>query len=362
MYSSNGSSSKDAAAAAAAAVTAIIPNGDHTLEPNPLDPETRPSPTREQDEFPLQSLSAKVLVTFFARSKPDSLLNTTTNNNSTPSFSPTLESDFTNHLASYLPPPTIHPIFKSLAPHVRQATLSLITRAQYLDLTRQPFSSSLSFTKTFLSPTPQTHHNEQQPPHQLPSYPLDLLLDIFLSPSPTFTLTVTHRPIRLVVFDMDSTLINEETIDELARFATIPSTAISSITTRAMNGEIDFEESLRARVALLHGLDVTNIWTQLQQESITIAPGARDLCAELKRRGITTAVASGGFMPMAEWLKAELNLDYAFANHVRLYFSHPPSPLPSLFFPSPLSVFPSLIPWPNSSKHPLQPLNILTPI
>lgn len=113
---------------------------------------------------------------------------------------------------------------------------------------------------------------------------------------------------------MDSTLINEEVIDELAR--SISATpAVSAITARAMNGEIDFAQSLRERLVLLKGVD-TEIWKK-PERSISIATGARELCKELKRRGVLTAVASGGFAPMADWLKDQLGLDYAFANHVR---------------------------------------------
>lgn len=128
---------------------------------------------------------------------------------------------------------------------------------------------------------------------------------------------VSCRPIQLAIFDMDSTLINEEVIDELARSIGVTD-AVSAITAQAMNGDIDFAESLRARLAFLKGVN-TEIWKELKQ-SVTIAAGARELCAELRLRGVITAVASGGFIPMAEWLKDELGLDYAFANHVRNFF------------------------------------------
>lgn len=135
---------------------------------------------------------------------------------------------------------------------------------------------------------------------------LELVFDLIPSDSP-------QRPLKLAVFDMDSTLINEEVIDELARSIGI-TPAVSEITARAMNGEIEFAQSLRERLALLKGVKA-DIWVDLQ-ESITIAEGARELCKALRKRGVKMAVVSGGFAPMAEWLKDQLGLDYAYANHV----------------------------------------------
>lgn len=155
------------------------------------------------------------------------------------------------------------------------------------------------------------------------AWSLEMIFDQL--PDPTDS---SHRPIKLAIFDMDSTLIEEEVIDELARSIGV-TPAVSAITARAMNGELDFEQSLRERLALLEGVH-TDVWGQLQQ-SITIAPGARELCKELRRRGVIMAVASGGFAPMAEWLKEQLGLDYAFANHVRrsiyIHTTHAPPPI-----------------------------------
>lgn len=122
-----------------------------------------------------------------------------------------------------------------------------------------------------------------------------------------------HRPLRLALFDMDSTLINEEVIDELARSIGI-SDAVSAITARAMNGEIDFATSLSERVAMLKGVP-SDIWEDLKK-TVTITTGARELVSGLKRKGVLTGVVSGGFMPMAEWLKGELGLDVAVANYL----------------------------------------------
>ena len=122
-----------------------------------------------------------------------------------------------------------------------------------------------------------------------------------------------QRPLRLALFDMDSTLINEEVIDELARSIGI-SDAVSAITARAMNGDIDFATSLSERVAMLKGVRA-NVWDDLKK-SVTIATGARELVRGLKQKGVLTGVVSGGFIPMAEWLKGELGLDVAVANHL----------------------------------------------
>ena len=123
----------------------------------------------------------------------------------------------------------------------------------------------------------------------------------------------------LALFDMDSTLIQQEVIDELARsIGLFP--AVSAITARAMNGEIEFETSLRERVALLRGVRVS-IWDELKSGGrITITPGAKELIQGLRQLGARTAVASGGFTPMANWLNDELGMDYAFANHVSRSF------------------------------------------
>ena len=122
-----------------------------------------------------------------------------------------------------------------------------------------------------------------------------------------------QRPLRLALFDMDSTLINEEVIDELARSIGI-SDAVSAITARAMNGDIDFATSLSERVAMLKGVR-TDVWDDLKK-TVTIATGARELVHGLKQKGVLTGVVSGGFIPMAEWLKGELGLDVAVANHL----------------------------------------------
>ncbi|KAE8151899.1 HAD-like domain-containing protein [Aspergillus avenaceus] len=127
--------------------------------------------------------------------------------------------------------------------------------------------------------------------------------------------SVFRRHKRLVVFDMDSTLIQNEVIDEIARFIGVEK-EVSEITERAMNGELDFSASLRERVGLLKGVPA-DVFEKLKSV-ITISPGARELCKALKNLGCKLAVLSGGFQPLAEWLAGELGIDYAFANHLEV--------------------------------------------
>ncbi|KAI5298439.1 hypothetical protein KEM56_004065, partial [Ascosphaera pollenicola] len=124
--------------------------------------------------------------------------------------------------------------------------------------------------------------------------------------------SVSRRYKRLAVFDMDSTLIEQEVIDEIAKFIGVEK-EVSEITARAMNGELDFTASLQERVALLKGVPA-NVFDQLKPK-IRITQGARQLCRSLKTLGCKMAVLSGGFQPLADWLAGELGLDYAFANH-----------------------------------------------
>lgn len=116
---------------------------------------------------------------------------------------------------------------------------------------------------------------------------------------------------RLVVFDMDSTLIREEVIDLIAASIGVER-EVSAITARAMNGELDFAASLRERAALLKGVDA-DIFTKLRSV-VTPTKGAKELIRALKRLGVRTAVLSGGFIPLTQWLADELGLDHAHAN------------------------------------------------
>ncbi|KAF7712920.1 Phosphoserine phosphatase [Penicillium ucsense] len=127
--------------------------------------------------------------------------------------------------------------------------------------------------------------------------------------------SVFRRHKRLAVFDMDSTLIENEVIDEIAKFIGVEK-EVSEITERAMNGELDFSASLKARVSLLKGVPA-DVFDKLKS-TLTIAKGARELCRALKALGFKMAVLSGGFQPLAEWLAGELGLDVAVANHLEI--------------------------------------------
>ncbi len=127
--------------------------------------------------------------------------------------------------------------------------------------------------------------------------------------------SIYRRSKRLVVMDMDSTLIQVEVIDELAKLYGV-GRQVSEITERAMNGELDFEASLRARVALLKGLKEDKL--QEVYDAIPFTPGAKRLIQTLKRLGYKTAVLSGGFDFFTNRLKEELGLDIAHANRLEI--------------------------------------------
>ncbi|MFN0063920.1 MAG: phosphoserine phosphatase SerB [Myxococcaceae bacterium] len=120
-----------------------------------------------------------------------------------------------------------------------------------------------------------------------------------------------RRSKRLLVMDMDSTLIRIEVINELARVHGVEE-AVSAITERAMRGEMDYDTSLRLRLALLKGLDVSALETIAQ--NLPLTEGAETLVRVLKRLGFKTAVISGGFSHAAEALRTRLGIDYAYSN------------------------------------------------
>jgi phosphoserine phosphatase len=114
---------------------------------------------------------------------------------------------------------------------------------------------------------------------------------------------------------MDSTLTVGEVIDELAKLNG-QEHAVGAITKRAMNGEIDFNDSLKQRVALLKGLPAAQI-EKVKSEMI-FSKGVREVIATIKQLGMKTAVVSGGFKPFVEHVKKELGLDYAFGNELEI--------------------------------------------
>jgi len=117
---------------------------------------------------------------------------------------------------------------------------------------------------------------------------------------------------KLLVMDMDSTLITMETIDELADMVGLKP-QVAAITTQAMRGEIEYNESLARRVALLKGLDQSAL-QRVYDERLKLSPGADILLARTKSVGIKTLLVSGGFTYMTERLKPRLGLDYTYSN------------------------------------------------
>lgn len=126
---------------------------------------------------------------------------------------------------------------------------------------------------------------------------------------------VFRRNKRMIVFDMDSTLIQAEVIDELAELCGV-GTEVKEITHRAMNGEIDFDESLRLRVSKLKGLDVHRMQEVL--ENLPLTPGVEEFIKTIKLLGYKVALISGGFSYFADALKKKLGLDYSFANELEI--------------------------------------------
>ncbi|MFG1486915.1 phosphoserine phosphatase SerB [Halobacteriovorax sp. RZ-1] len=126
---------------------------------------------------------------------------------------------------------------------------------------------------------------------------------------------VFRRSKRLIVFDMDSTLIQAEVIDELAKVHGIGA-KVSEITERAMNGEIDFNQSLIERVSHLKGLSEKTL--QDISLNLPLTDGVEDFIRTVKKYGYKVAVISGGFTYFANHLKEKLDLDYAFANELEI--------------------------------------------
>jgi phosphoserine phosphatase len=120
------------------------------------------------------------------------------------------------------------------------------------------------------------------------------------------------RAKKMLLADMDSTMIAQECIDELADMAGVGA-EVAAITTRAMNGELDFEGALRARIGLLRDLDA-GVIVRVLAERITDAPGARTLVATMRARGGYAALVSGGFTAFTEPVAARLGFDEHRAN------------------------------------------------
>lgn len=134
-------------------------------------------------------------------------------------------------------------------------------------------------------------------------------IDLIVQPS-------ANRRKRLLLADMDSTMIQQECIDELAAEAGVGK-QVAGITTRAMNGELDFNDALRERVALLKGLPATVIG-QVLKTRITLMPGGPALLATMKANGAYAALVSGGFTDFTRHIAAQLGFDENRANTLHI--------------------------------------------
>jgi phosphoserine phosphatase len=135
-------------------------------------------------------------------------------------------------------------------------------------------------------------------------------VDIAVQPA-----TLLRRGMRLIVLDVDSTLIQGEVIEMLAALAGVEP-EVARITEAAMRGELDFETALRDRVALLAGLDASAL--DKVYDDIVITPGARTMVRTLRRLGYRFAVVSGGFTQITERLAEDLQIHYARANELEI--------------------------------------------
>jgi len=147
--------------------------------------------------------------------------------------------------------------------------------------------------------------------HDLPHVGLDSDMDFDFISQPT-----AHRRKRLLLADMDSTLIEQECIDELAAYAGIKD-EIAGITERAMNGEMDFESALNARVALLKGVPESAL-AEVFEQRITLMPGGKTLAATMKAHHAYLVIVSGGFDFFTSRVRAALGFHADRCNHLEV--------------------------------------------
>lgn len=120
---------------------------------------------------------------------------------------------------------------------------------------------------------------------------------------------------KVIVFDMDSTIVDGEIIDEMAVLAGVGK-KVAAITVKGMRGEIDFSESLRTRVSLLKGLRIKSL--ESIAKTVQLTKGSEELIAALKEMGFKVALISGGFTYFTDILKRRLGFDYAFGNELEI--------------------------------------------
>jgi phosphoserine phosphatase len=139
-------------------------------------------------------------------------------------------------------------------------------------------------------------------------------LEGFLAATDVVVQREADRRRKLLVADMDSTMITVECIDELADYAGLKA-EVAEVTERAMRGEMVFEEALRARVALLKGLEAQAI-DRCRAERVRLTPGARALVRTMRRDGALTILVSGGFTRFADPVAAEIGFERVVANRL----------------------------------------------
>ncbi|EFX01931.1 phosphoserine phosphatase [Grosmannia clavigera kw1407] len=176
---------------------------------------------------------------------------------------------------------------------------------RYLDSATQPH-----VVEVLLHPAPVLALTDLRRHEQLYRFEREWNVEVVLQHD-----TLWRRHPRLVVFDMDSTLITQEVIDLLAEAVTPEVAArVADITHRAMAGQLQFEEAFRERVHMLAGLPAT-LFDSLRPR-LDVTKGVPALLRALRRLGVRTAVLSGGFQPLTGWLAGQLKIDHAHANHV----------------------------------------------
>ena len=126
---------------------------------------------------------------------------------------------------------------------------------------------------------------------------------------------IYQKPKRVVVFDCDSTIIQEEIIDELAEIAGVGE-RVKQVTSRAMNGQLDFSQAFHERIRMLKGLSVEQLKPLFK--TVHMTPGAEELISSLRSMGYKIGVISGGFTFFTDYLKEQLNLDYVYANELEI--------------------------------------------
>lgn len=176
---------------------------------------------------------------------------------------------------------------------------------RYLDSIKQP-----RVVELVLGPVPSLPLADLRRHEQLYRFEREWGVEVALQSD-----TPWRRHPRLVVFDMDSTLITQEVIDMLAEaMPPAVSAKVADITHRAMQGELQFDDAFRERVRLLAGLPST-LFTDLRAR-LDVTNGVPALLAALRRLGVKTAVLSGGFQPLTGWLAGQLGINHAHANNV----------------------------------------------